>query len=88
MKLSVLRPVHSTMLAQHPASVRDVDKDTHMSVSEYAGTVPFTVLHLTSVHRTKNTLRQWSGAAKYTRVYNILATDMDDNVLLCCAAAP
>ena len=59
-----LSPVHSKMLAQRPASVLDADKDAHRSVSEDAGSVPFTVLRLTSVHRTKNTLRQSSGAAK------------------------
>ena len=75
-------------LAQRPASILDTDYDAHTSVSEDAGTVPFTVLRLTSVHRTKNTLRQWSGTAKSPRVYNVLATDMDDDVLIllrCCA---
>ena len=46
------------------ASVLDADKDAHTSVSKDTGAGPFTVLRLTSIHRTKNTLRQWSGAAK------------------------
>ena len=47
-------PVHSTMLAQRPVSVLDADKDAHTSVSEDAGTVPFTALCLTSVHCERN----------------------------------
>ena len=64
LQIPALSPVHSTTLAQRPATVLDADKDAHTSVSKDAGTVPFTVLRLTSIHRTKNTLRQWSGAAK------------------------
>ena len=52
------------MLAQRPASVLDAEKDAYMSASEDTGAVPFTVLCLMSVHRTKNTLRQLSGIAK------------------------
>ena len=51
-------PVHSATLAQHPGSLLDADKDAHTSVSDDAGAVPFTILRLTSVHRTKNILRQ------------------------------
>ena len=73
--LVVLSPVHNTTLAQRPASVLDTDKDAHTSVSEDAGAAPFTVLRLTSVYRTKNTLRQWFGAAKSPRLYKLCNRD-------------
>ena len=60
----VSSPVHSTTLAQRPASVLNTDKDAHSSVSGDAGTVAFTVLRLTSVHCKKNTLQQLSDAEK------------------------
>ena len=59
-----LIPVHSTTLAQRPASVLDADKDVQTSVSKDARVLLFTLLLLTSVHRTKKTLRQWYGAEK------------------------
>ena len=61
---------NSRALASHfkiglkPGSQCDADKDADTSVSEDAGAGLFPVLRPTSVHRTKNTLRQWSGAAK------------------------